>query len=119
MEDAFDAGRDARESGQVADQDAFDTATDAADSEAESVPIFSSSNHDAELEANTIHSVLEASGIESMVVGPSTIPTLEFQVQVPRSQVAEAQRILTEARDAGPSAADEAEMQGERESGAS
>ena len=81
------------------------------------VPIFSSMNHDSEMEAQSIHSLLEANGIESSVVGPSTIPSVEFQVQVPRSQLEEAQRIMTEARAAGPSAADEAEAESESEPG--
>jgi hypothetical protein len=77
------------------------------------VPVFSSMNHDAEMEAMALHSLLEANGIESAVVGPSSIPTVEFQVQVPRSQLEEAERVMTEARAAGPAAADEAEAETE------
>lgn len=75
------------------------------------VPIFSSMNHDAEMEAQAIHSLLVANGIESAVVGPSTLPSVEFQVQVPRAQVEDAERVMQEARDAGPSAAAEAEAE--------
>jgi hypothetical protein len=77
------------------------------------VTLFSSSNIDAELEANNIHSMLAANGIPSMVVGASVIPSLEFQVQVARENVEEAQRLLDEARAAGPDAASEAEAAGE------
>jgi hypothetical protein len=77
------------------------------------VPLFASSNHDAETEANAIHGVMEASGIPSFVVGASQIPSLEFQVQVPRARLEEAERVLAEARAAGPSAAAEAEQAGE------
>ena len=77
------------------------------------VTLFSSMNHDAEMEALALHSLLEANGIESAVVGPSTLPSVEFQVQVPRSQKEEAERVMAEAREAGPSAADEAEAAGE------
>jgi len=77
------------------------------------VTLFSSLNHDAELEANAIHSVLEANGIPSIVVGAPQIPSLEFQVQVPRVRLEEAERILAEARAAGPEAALEAEEAGE------
>lgn len=77
------------------------------------VPVFSSMNHDAEMEAMALHSLLEANGIESAVVGPSSIPTVEFQVQVPRSQLEDAERVMTEARAAGPAAADEAEAETE------
>src|ERR1051326_8652602 len=72
------------------------------------VTLFSSVNHDAEMEANAIHGVLEANGIPSLVVGTPQIPSLEFQVQVPRSHLEEAERVLAEAREAGPAAAVEA-----------
>ena len=73
------------------------------------VTLFSSMNHDAEMEAMALHSLLEANGIESTVVGPSTIPSVEFQVQVPRAQLEAAQKVMNEAREAGPAAAEEAE----------
>jgi aryl-alcohol dehydrogenase-like predicted oxidoreductase len=73
------------------------------------VTLFSSMNHDAEMEALALQSLLEANGIESAVVGPSTIPSVEFQVQVPRAQLADAEKVMQEAREAGPSAAEEAE----------
>jgi hypothetical protein len=77
------------------------------------VTLFSSMNHDAEMEAMALHGLLEANGIESSVVGPSTIPSVEFQVQVPRSQLEAAERVLNEAKEAGPAAADEAEAEDE------
>ena len=46
------------------------------------VPVFSSSNHDAEMEAMNIKALLEASGVSAMIVGPHVLPNLEFQVQV-------------------------------------
>jgi hypothetical protein len=81
--------------------------------ELDMVTLFSSMNHDAEMEALALHSLLESNGIESAVVGPSTLPSVEFQVQVPRSQLEEAERVMAEAREAGPTAADEAEAAGE------
>jgi hypothetical protein len=77
------------------------------------VTLFSSSNIDAEMEANAIHGILTASGLPSVVVGASTIPSLEFQVQVPFALLKEAQRLLEEAEAAGPEAADEAEAASE------
>lgn len=77
------------------------------------VTLFSSSNVDAEMEATAIHSILEAEGIPSVVVGATVIPSLEFQVQVPRARLEEAERILDEARAAGPTAAEEAEAASE------
>jgi len=78
------------------------------------VTVFSSMNHDAEMEANAIHGVLEASGIPSIVVGTPQIPAFEFQVQVPKSRLEEAERVLAEAQEAGPEAAAEAEQESEK-----
>jgi len=82
-------------------------------SDMDMVTLFSSSAVDGELEANNIHLVLEAAGIPSVVMGPSVIPSLEFQVQVPRAGAAEAERILEEARASGPEAAAEGEAASE------
>ena len=76
-------------------------------------PVFSSSNHDAEMEALNVHGILVASGIEAVVVGPSTLPVLEFQVQVPMADLELAQRLLAEAQRGGPAAADAAEAASE------
>jgi hypothetical protein len=84
-----------------------------ADDSSDMVTLFSSSTIDGEMEANNIHFMLEAAGIPSMVVGPSVIPSLDFRVQVPLSQAAEAERVLEEARAAGPEAAAEAEKASE------
>jgi hypothetical protein len=73
------------------------------------VTLFSSSNPDAEMEANAIHGVLEANGIMSLVVGAPQIHSLGFEVQVPRANIEEAERVLAEAKEAGPAAAVEAE----------
>jgi hypothetical protein len=80
------------------------------------VTLFSSLNHDAEMEANAIHGLLEANGIPSIVVGNSQLPVLEFRVEVPRSRLEEAKRVLAEAQAAGPSAAAEAEQASEETS---
>jgi regulator of protease activity HflC (stomatin/prohibitin superfamily) len=84
-----------------------------ASSDMDMVTLFSSSAMDAELEANNIHFVLEAAGIPSALIEPSVIPSLEYQVQVPRADAAEAERVLAEARAAGPEAAAEAEAASE------
>jgi Putative prokaryotic signal transducing protein len=78
------------------------------------VIVFSSSNHNAEMEATNIHGLLESNGIEAIVVGPSVIPSLEFQVRVQRSEAEEARRLIAEARAAGPEAAAEAEASSEQ-----
>ena len=79
------------------------------------VTIFESANHDSEMEAMEVNGVLRANGIESMVVGASVIPSLAFRVEVPRADVEEAQRILTDARAAGTEAAEEAEAESEQQ----
>jgi hypothetical protein len=78
------------------------------------VPVFSSSNHDGEMEATSIHGVLEANGIPSILVGPATLPSLEFQVQVSEERLADAERVIAEAREAGPAAAAEGELESEK-----
>jgi hypothetical protein len=77
------------------------------------VAVFSSLNHDAEMETMAVQGVLEANGIPAFVVGPHILPNLEFQVQVPAHLADEAQRLIAEARAAGPEAAAEAEAASE------
>jgi hypothetical protein len=77
------------------------------------VPFFRSSSHDAEMEAMSIHAILQSNNIPSVLVGPSQIPSLEFQVQVPRNLLDDAERVVADARAAGPEAADEAEKASE------
>ena len=90
-------------------------AQDAApDQNLEMVMLFRSSNHDAEMEAANVHALLDANGIPSMVVGPSVIPSLEFQVLVPKAELEEARRLIAEAEAAGPQAAVEAEAETEK-----
>jgi hypothetical protein len=79
------------------------------------VPLFASANHDAEMEAEAIHGLMQANGIPSIVVGAPQIPSLDFQVQVPKARLEEAERVLAEARAAGPAAAAEAEQAGEED----
>ena len=79
----------------------------------EMIAVFSSSNHDAEMEALNIKAMLDASGVEAMVVGPHVLPNLEFQVQVSQELAGKAQTLIAEARAAGPEAAAEAEAQTE------
>ena len=77
------------------------------------VAVFRSSNLDAEMEALNVCALLESSGIPALVVGPSTIPSLGFQVQVPRNRLQDSERVIAEARDAGPEGAAEAEAASE------
>jgi hypothetical protein len=88
-------------------------AQDAPEDSLEMVTFFKSSNHDAEQEALAIHALLESEGIPSVVVGPTVIPSLEFRVEVERQSLKDAERIVAEARLAGPGAAEEAEAASE------
>lgn len=81
--------------------------------EMDMVTLFSSSNFDAEMEAMQIHNILESNGIPSTLVGASTLPVLEFEVQVPKENLEEARRILAEAQATGPEGAAEAEAASE------
>jgi hypothetical protein len=72
------------------------------------VPLYDSQTVDAELEADVIRGVLDSNGIPSVLKRAGPFP-LYFQVLVPRGKVQEAQRLLDEARAAGPEAAAEAE----------
>jgi uridine phosphorylase len=84
-------------------------------SDLDMVTVFSSSNHDGEMEATAVMGMLQSNGIEAIMVGPSVIPSLEFQVQVQRVHADEAARRIAEARAAGPSAAAEAEAASEHQ----
>ena len=77
------------------------------------VTLFRSSNTDAEMEVDNIRRMLQANGVPALVEGTSVIPSLEFQVLVPRAKLEEAERLVREAREAGPEAAAEAEAASE------
>ena len=73
-------------------------------------PVFSSSNHDAEMEAMAIKGVLDSSGIPAMIVGPHVLPNSRIpgagagSTSWPRRG-----RLIREARQGGRRAAEEAE----------
>ena len=69
--------------------------------------VFSSANHGAEMEALAVRAVLDAGGIPSVLIGSSQIPSLPFEVRVPRSMLDQAKAALAEAEAAGPEAAEE------------
>ncbi len=63
----------------------------------------------AEMEAVGVRTVLDANQISAVLASPGPYPNLPFLVKVPRNQIDEARRVLAEAREAGPLAAEEAE----------
>jgi len=71
-------------------------------------PLYDSMTIEAEMEAGVLSSLLESNGIPALVVG-SPIPSVGFQVRVPRMRLEEARRLVEEAEAAGPQAAAEAE----------
>ena len=79
------------------------------------VALWDSSAIDSEVEADMIRGVLDSSGIPTLLVGASQYPNLGFQVMVPRGKVLEAQRLIEEAKAAGPDAAAAGELASENE----
>jgi hypothetical protein len=67
------------------------------------VPVFSDQGIEAEMEAISIRSLLEANGIPSVMIGSSQIPSLPFEVRVPKSRLEEAKNLLESARQSEPS----------------
>jgi hypothetical protein len=78
------------------------------------VPVFSSTAVNAEVEGDLICGVLANTGIAA-VLSRSLFPNLGVTVQVPRARLEEAERLIAEARAAGPDAAAEAERASEDE----
>ena len=66
-----------------------------------------------EMEATSLQSLLEASGIEAVIVGAEMLPNLPYRIQVPSDQAKQAAEIIAEARAAGSEGAEEAERAGE------
>jgi hypothetical protein len=79
------------------------------------VLLWESSTVDAEVEADMIRGVLDSGGIPSLLVGASQFSNLGYQVLVPRGKVLEAQRLIEEAKAAGPEAAAAGELASEEE----
>jgi hypothetical protein len=79
------------------------------------VPLWESSTVDAEVEADMIRGVLDSNGIPSLLMGASQFSNLGYQVMVPRGKVLEAQRLVEEAKAAGPEAAAAGELESEGE----
>jgi hypothetical protein len=71
-------------------------------------PLYFSQTIEAEVEAEVIRGVLESNGIPS-VVSASPVPSLGYQISVPRNRMDDALRVIAEQEAAGPEAAAEAE----------
>jgi hypothetical protein len=77
------------------------------------VTVFQSAGTTSEMEALSVQSLLEASGIAAVVVGAQSLPNLPEEVRVAQEHETEAKRIIADALAAGASGALEAEKQTE------
>ncbi|HXP87055.1 MAG TPA: hypothetical protein VN841_20160 [Bryobacteraceae bacterium] len=77
------------------------------------VTVFQSAGANAEMEALDVKALLEASGIDAVMVGDTRYPNFPCEVRAPREQAAAAEQLIVEALAAGPAAAEEAEAAGE------
>ena len=73
------------------------------------VALYRSSAVDSGMEADIIRGILDANGISSLLVRAVGYPSLGFEVKVHRENLREAERLIEEAKAAGPGAAAEAE----------
>ena len=79
--------------------------------------IFDAMGATAEMEAIWVRGVLEANGIQSVLVGAPVYPNLRFLVRVPKNEAGRARQVLEDARAAGPAAAEEAAAESAGEPG--
>jgi len=70
------------------------------------VTAFASDAHNAEMLALEIQSLLEAQDIPTLLVSGSQLPSLPFEVRVPRARLEEALAVIAAAEQAGPEAAE-------------
>jgi hypothetical protein len=64
--------------------------------------VFDAMGTTAEMEALSVRSLLEANGIQSVLVGAPLYPNLRFLVRVPKHDLERARQVLEEARAAAP-----------------
>jgi hypothetical protein len=83
--------------------------------ELDMVTLYRSSTVDAGIEADIIRGLLDSHGIPSMIRRAMGYPSLGFEVQVHQENLRDAERLIEEARAAGPGAALEAERAGEED----
>jgi len=79
------------------------------------VTVFEGAGLSAEMEAQSIHGLLESSGITSLVVRENVpeIPVGNVEVRVLASEAARARDVIQEGKRAGPAAAAAAEAESE------
>lgn len=72
------------------------------------VTVFASDAHNAEMQAAAVESLLTANGIPAVLVSPGPLPSLPYEVRVPRARLEEAREVIRAARETGPEAVEEA-----------
>jgi ribosomal protein L11 methylase PrmA len=77
------------------------------------VALFEEGTELSELEATSLQSLLEANGITAMVVGASGLPSIPYEVRVPREQLEAAEQVVADAVAAGSEGAETAEAEGQ------
>lgn len=77
------------------------------------VTVFRSAGTTSEMEALSVQSLLEASGINAVIEGTPTMPNLPEEVRVAREDETDAKRVIAAALQAGAAGAAEAEKQTE------
>src|SRR3954462_6313522 len=82
------------------EEDEVDIPEEALTHDLDFVAVYSGQGAEAEMEAISIRSVLEANGIPCVVIGSQQIPSLPFEVRVPMSRLEEARSVLEEIREA-------------------
>lgn len=66
--------------------------------------VFTGDGASGEMQAEEIHSLLDASGIYAVIVGTHSLPNLPFEVRVAAERVEEARQILADAQSSGAQA---------------
>lgn len=79
------------------------------------VTVFQAAGATSEMEALSVQSLLQAAGIDAVLVDAHVLPNLPAEVRVAQEHVTEAKRIIADSLAAGPSAALEAEKHEEKE----
>lgn len=68
----------------------------------------------SEMEVLTVHQLLEANGINSVLIGDSPLPSLAEEIRVNAEDAERALQLIADALSAGAAGADEAEAESEK-----
>ena len=85
--------------------------------ELDMVPLYTSQTAIADVEAEVIRGILDANGFPAILIRAAGVPSLGYEIQVPRALLEEARQVVEEQRKMGPEGAAEAEAASEDEAG--